>query len=96
MQGLQPYWRHRCVFGSCETKNTKHHFRPATTVEQLLTAHPNDDAIWDNTDPCNASLDNTSGTKDLANVDVIEKSGARKIMPVSTKDDETWYNVIEE
>ena len=57
-------------FGSSITRITKHHFRPATKVEQLLAAHPDDDIIWNNTDPCNVSLDDTSGTEDPARMDV--------------------------
>ena len=81
-------------FGSRITRITKHHFQPATIVEQLLAAHPNDDAIWDNTDPCNVSLDNSSGTEDLANMDVTKESVATTITPISTKDNEIWYNTI--
>ena len=82
-------------FGSRVTRITEHHFSPATTVEQLLAAHPNDDAIGDNTDPCNVSLDDTSGIEDLANVDVTEESVVTTATPMSTKDNNTWYNAIE-
>ena len=50
-------------FGSRVTRITEHHFQPATNVKQLLAAHSNDDALWDNTDPCDESLDNISGTE---------------------------------
>ena len=77
------------VFGSGVTKITKHHFQPAATVEQLLAAHPNDNAIWDNIDPCDVPLDDTNGTEDLANVNVTKGSVATITTPMSTKDDKT-------
>ena len=83
-------------FGSSITRITKHHFRPATSVEQLLAAHPDDDINWDNTDPCDVSLDNASGTEDPANVDVTKKLVATTTTPMSTEDDKTWYNANEE
>ena len=81
--------------GSRITRITKHHFQPATIVKQILAAHPNNDAILDNTDPCNISLDNTSGTEDLANVGVTKKVETTTT-PMSTKDDEILYNTNEE
>ena len=33
-----------------------------------------DDTIWDNTNPCDVSLDNMSGTEDLANIDGTKES----------------------
>ena len=47
-------------------------------------------------DPCDISLDDTSGTEDPANVDVTKESVATTTTPMSTKDDETWYNANEE
>ena len=44
-------------FGSRVTKVTKHHFQPTTIVKELLSAHLIDDAIWDNTNPCDISFD---------------------------------------
>ena len=83
-------------FGSSVTKITEHHFRPATTVKQLLAAHPNNIAIWDNTDPCNVSLDATSSTEDLANVDMTEELVVTTTAPMSIKEYKIWYNAIEE
>ena len=78
------------------TRITEHHFRPAMIVKQLLAAHPNDDTIWDNTDPCNVSLDDTSGIEGLANVDVTKESVATTTTSMSTKDDKIWYNANKE
>ena len=59
-------------FGSQETKIAKHHLQPTTIVEELLAAHLNDDAIWDNTNPCNISLDDIDGTKSVAGIDITK------------------------
>ena len=83
-------------FGSSITRITKHHLQPATGVEQLLAAHPNDDVIWDNTDPCDVSLDDINGIEDPANMDVTKESVATTTTPMSTEDDKTWYNANEE
>ena len=50
-------------FGSSITRITKHYIRPATRVKELLAVHSDDDSIWNNTDPCDVSLDDTSDTK---------------------------------
>ena len=83
-------------FGLCVTRITEHHFRPATTVKKLLAAHSNNDAIWDNTNQCDVSLDNTSGTEDLADAEVTKESVPTTTTPMSAKDDEIWYNTIGE
>mmetsp|Transcript_3771 Transcript_3771/g.4076 ORF Transcript_3771/g.4076 Transcript_3771/m.4076 type:complete len:179 (+) Transcript_3771:294-830(+) len=83
-------------FGSWVTKITKHHVQPTTIVEQLLAAHPNNDAIWDNTNPCDVYLDNTSGTEALANVDVTKELIVTTRTSMSTKDDKIWCNAHEE
>ena len=61
-------------FWSSITRITEHHIRPATKIEQLLATHPDHDIIWNNTEPCDVSLDNTSDTKDLASIDVTKES----------------------
>ena len=43
-------------FGSSITRIIEHHFRPATRVEELIAAHPDDDSIWNNTGPFDVSL----------------------------------------
>ena len=59
-------------FGSRVTKITKHHFRPTTIVKELLVAHLTDDDIWDNTNPCEISIDNTNSIETVANIDVTK------------------------
>ena len=54
-------------FGSSITRITEHHIRPATKVEQLLAADPDDDIIWNNTDPCDVSLENISDSEEPVN-----------------------------
>ena len=72
-------------FGSSITRINEYHIQPATKVEQLLAAHPDDDIIWNNTDPCDVSLDNISDTKDLASIDVTKESVTATRIPMSTK-----------
>lgn len=60
-------------FGSQLSSITEHQFRPITTVKQILATHLMDDDIWDNTNPCDVSLDGTSGTEDLSNIDGTKK-----------------------
>ena len=50
-------------FDSQGTKITKDRLQPTMIVVELLGAHPTDDAIWDNTNPCNVSFDNMDGTE---------------------------------
>ena len=61
-------------FGSRVTKITKHHLQPTTIVKELLAAHPTDDAIWDNANPCNVSLDNTSESEEPVNTTMTTTS----------------------
>ena len=63
-------------FGSQLSSITEHQFRPTMTVEQKLATHSMDDAIWDNINPCDVSLDNMSGTEDFINVDGTKESNA--------------------
>ena len=59
-------------FGFSITRIIKHHIRPATRVKELLAIHPGDDSIWNSTDPCDVSLDNTSDTKSPVSIDVTK------------------------
>ena len=52
------------------TRIAENHIRPATRVKELLVAHPDDDSIWNNIDPCDVSLDNTIDTKIPVFIDV--------------------------
>ena len=83
-------------FGSRVTKITKRHFRPITIVKQQLAAYPNNDVIWDSTNPCDVYLDNKNDTEALANVDVTKESIVTTTTFMSTKDDKIWYNANEE
>ena len=61
-------------FGSSISKFTKHHIRPTTREKKLLDAHPDDDCMWKNTDPCNISLDNTSEPEEPVNTTMTTTS----------------------
>ena len=56
-------------------------------MEQLLAANPNDDIIWNNTDPCDVSLDGTSDTKDPTSIDMTKESVTATTTFMSIKDD---------
>ena len=75
------------VFGSSITRSTEHYIRPATRVKELLAAHPDDDSICNNIDPCDVSLDNTSDTKSPVSINVTKKSVKTMTTPMSIKID---------
>ena len=83
-------------FGLQLSSITKHQFRPTTTVKQILATHLLDDAIWDNTNPCDVSLDDMSGTEDLVNIDGTKESIATTTKLTSSVYDEIWYNTYAE
>ena len=96
-------------FGLSISKFTKHHIRPASRVENLLATHPDNDCIWNNTDPCDVSLDNTSNSKGRVNstttptsIKIENNSNAIQDSVATTKtimmeeNDKTWYNTNEE
>ena len=70
-------------FGSSITRITKHHIQLAIRVEELLAVHPDDDSIWNNTDPYDISLDNTSDTKGPVSIDVTEEPVKATTTPMS-------------
>ena len=70
-------------FGSSITRITEHHIRPATRVEELFATHPDDDSIWNNTDPCDVSLDNASDTKSPVSIDVTKEPVKTTTTPMS-------------
>ena len=74
-------------FGSSITRITEHHIRPATRVKELLAAHPDVDSIWNNTDLCDESLDNTSDTKGLVSIDVTKEPVKITTTPISIEID---------
>ena len=61
-------------FGSSISKFTEIHIRPTTRVIKLLDAHPDDDCMWENTDLCNISLDNTSESEEPVNTTMTTTS----------------------
>ena len=69
-------------FGSSITRITEHYIWPATRAKELLAAHPDDNSIWNNTDPCDVSLDNTSDTKSPVS-DVLLEDTSYTECPVS-------------
>ena len=72
------------VFLWCSiTRITKHHIGLAIRVEELLAAHPDNDSIWNNTDPRDVSLDNTSDTKSLVSIDVTKEPVKTTTTPIS-------------
>ena len=78
------------------TKIIKHHFRPITIVKELLSAHLTDDAIWDNTNPCNVSLDTIDGAENAANIDVTKESTVTTTTSMSIEDDKPWLDAHED
>ena len=74
-------------FGSSITRITKHHIRPVTRVEKLITAHLDDDSTWNNTDPYDVSLDNTSDTISPVNINVTKEPVKETMTPMSIKID---------
>ena len=83
-------------FDSRVTKITKHHVWLTTIVKELLVVHPTDNAIWDNTNPYNISLNNPNGTENVANIDVTKEPIFTTTISMSTEEKELWYNTHEE
>ena len=82
-------------FGSRLSSITKHQFQPTTTVKQIIATYSMNDAIWGNTNPCDISLDNISGTEDLVNIDGTKESIATTTTLTSSVYDEIWYDTHE-
>ena len=59
-------------------------------------SHSINDAIWDNTNPCDVSLNNTNGTETLANTNVTKESITTTTTSMFTPYHEIWYNTHEE
>ena len=99
----------KVFFWSSISKFTKHHIWLATRVKNLLTTRPDDDFIWNNTDPCDVSLDNTSNsegpvnststptsTKIENNSNMTQESVATTTTNMLEENNKTWYNINEE
>ena len=65
-------------------------------VKELVWAHPTDDAIWGNINPCDISFDNTDGAEITASFEVTEESTVKTAMSMSIKDDKPWFDAHEE
>ena len=70
-------------FGSSISKFTEHHIWPATRVEKILAVH----CIWNNTDPCDVSLDDTSDSKGPVSIDVTKGPAKSTTTPMSIEID---------
>ena len=70
-------------FGLSITRFTKYHIWPATRVEKLLAAHLDDNSIWNNTDPYDISLDNTSDSEGPVSIDVTKEPVKTTTIPMS-------------
>ena len=77
-------------FGSQLTYITKHHLQSTSIVKQMLATHLIDDAIWNNENPCNVSIDNTNGTEALANIHMTKESIATTTTPMSSVYNKIW------
>ena len=91
------------------SKFTKHHVRPTTRVKKLLNTQPDKNCIWNNNDPCDVSLDNTSDSGEPVNSTTTTASIRIETTPMrpkpqlpqqqqsyQKKNDEIWYAINEE
>ena len=91
------------------SKFTEHHIWPTKRAKKLLDAHPDNDYNWDNTDPSDVSLDNTSDSEDSVNStatptstetennsNATQNSVATTITTISEGKDKIWYDTNEE
>ena len=88
-------------------QTTEHHFQPTPIVEELLSTHLADDAIWDNTNPRDVSFDTADDVEITTSIHVTKELiyDCRKFDaqdPVTTTismshdDDKEWFNAHEE
>ena len=83
-------------FGSQLSSITKHQCFPTKTVKQILATHLMDDDIWNNTNPCDVSLEDMSGIENLVNIDGTKESITTTTTLTSSVYDKIWYNTHEE
>ena len=78
-------------------------FCPARAVEELLVAHPVDDAIWSHTNPSDVLIDTANSVEFIACIHITEgstyafdRSDLYGLLDttshVSHKDDMSWYD----
>ena len=97
------------IFESSIFMFTEHHVRPTTRTKKILDAHPDNDCIWKNTDPCNISLDDTRESEEPVNAimtttsirsednfNMTQESIGSTAISMSEEDNETCYNTNEE
>ena len=89
--------------GAHVSETSQQTFRPAWSVEELLAAHPVDDAIWSHTNPSDVSIDTVNSAEIIAGSQITEDStyAFERLYPfglidtpshVSDKDDMSWYD----
>ena len=89
--------------GAHVSETSQRPFRPARSVEELLAAHPVDDAIWSNSNPSDVSIDTANSAEILAGSHFTEDCAYafERSYPfgltdtssiVSDKDDMSWYD----
>ena len=96
-------------FGSSISKFTKHHIWSTTRVKKLLHTHPEDNCMWNDTDPCEVYLYNTSDSEELGistititSIESEDNSNAtQESVPTTTtfmleENNKTWYDTNEE
>ena len=96
-------------FGLIISKFIKHHVWPTIRVKKILDAHPDDDCMWNNIDPCDVSLDHTSDSEEPvnstmtttpigieSNINATQDSVATTTKIISEENNKTWYNTNEE
>ena len=59
--------------GAHVSETSQQTFRPARSVEELLAAHPVDDAIWSRTNPSDVSIDTTNSAEIMADSHIREE-----------------------
>ena len=59
--------------GSHISEVAKHKSRPAWSIEDLLGAHPIDDAVWGRTDPSDVSIDTANSAEIMAGSHIREE-----------------------
>ena len=89
--------------GAHVSKIAKLASRPARSVEELLAAHPVDDAIWSHTNPSGVSIYTTNNAEIIAGIHIMEGSTytihrsdpyglLNTTLHVSHEDNVSWYD----
>ena len=89
--------------GAHVSETSQRPFRPARSVEELLAAHPVDDAIWSNSNPSDVSIDTANSAEILAGSHFTEDCAyafersypfgvTDSLSIVPDEDDMSWYD----